>query len=348
MSKYILVTGGAGYIGSHTIIELYKAGYTNIVVIDNLSNSSKISLEKVKEILRKEKIKCNIKFIQADIKDKLKLDEIFDRFDIDSVIHFAGLKSVKKSVISPLEYYKNNVYGTINLLESMKNHNCKKIVFSSSATVYGNPNTVPITEDFPVGSTINPYGTSKYMIERILQDLKKSDQDFRIAILRYFNPIGAHESGLIGEDPKGIPDNLMPFISQVAIGKIKYLSIFGNDYDTKDGTGIRDYVHVVDLANAHIKALEYISNTNEILIANIGTGRGVSVLEFVNAFEESTRKRIPYKIKPRRLGDIAECYADTSYANKVLDWKEEKSIQDACIDTWRWQTKNPNGYEIEY
>ena len=335
----ILVTGGAGYIGSHTLIELAEAGL-DFIVYDNLSNSSQESLRRVEKIIERK-----VEFIEGDIRDSAKLDMLFSKQRIDAVIHFAGLKAVGESVEKPLEYYDNNVVGTLRLLEAMKKHNCKKIVFSSSATVYGDPESVPIKEDFPVGATTNPYGTSKYMIERILQDLQKSDSSFKIAILRYFNPVGAHKSGLIGEDPNGIPNNLMPFISQVAVGKREFLNVFGNDYPTVDGTGVRDYIHVVDLAKAHVKAIEYLHNPKyNPLIVNLGTGKGYSVLEIVAAFSKACGREIPYKITARRTGDIAECYADPSFAKAELGWQANLSIEDMCQDSWRWQNNNPQGY----
>ncbi len=337
----ILITGGAGYIGSHTLIELDKAGY-EFVVYDNLSNSSAESLSRVENLINKK-----IEFVQGDIRDKEALKTVFKKYSIDSVIHFAGLKAVGESVEKPLEYYDNNVVGTLRLLEVMKEFNCKKIVFSSSATVYGNPATTPIVENIPIGSTTNPYGTSKYMIERILEDLYISDNSFKIAILRYFNPVGAHESGMIGEDPNGIPNNLMPYISQVAIGKREYLNVFGNDYDTHDGTGVRDYIHVVDLAYGHVKAIDYLNNTNAIkpLKVNLGTGIGYSVLDVVKAYEKASNSKIPYKIVDRRTGDIAKCFANPKFAKDVLDWEAKKNLDDMCQDSYNWQKMNPNGYE---
>ena len=338
----ILITGGAGYIGSHTLIELSKAGY-NFVVYDNLSNSSKESIKRVENIINK-----NIVFEQGDIRDKESLKKVFTKYNFDSVIHFAGLKAVGESVEKPLEYYDNNVVGTLTLLEVMQEFNCKKIVFSSSATVYGDPHTTPIKEDFPTGATTNPYGTSKYIIERILEDLKYSDNSFKIVILRYFNPVGAHESGTIGEDPNGIPNNLMPFISQVAVGKREFLSVFGGDYDTHDGTGVRDYIHVVDLAYGHVKAIDYLNSSKNMkkpLVVNLGTGKGYSVLDMVKAFEKASAKNIAYKIVDRRDGDIAKCYSDPSYAKEVLGWEAKKTIEDMCIDSWKWQSNNPDGYK---
>lgn len=336
----ILITGGAGYIGSHTLISLAKSGY-DFIVFDNLSNSSKESIKRVEKIINK-----SISFEEGDIRDKKALSEVFKKYDIDSVIHFAGLKAVGESVEKPLKYYDNNINGTLVLLEVMAEFNCKKLVFSSSATVYGNPITNPIKESFPTGGTTNPYGTSKYMIEKILEDLYISDNSFKIVILRYFNPVGAHESGMIGEDPNGIPNNLMPYISQVAIGKREFLSVFGGDYDTVDGTGVRDYIHVVDLAFGHVKAIDYLNSKEcmEPLFVNLGTGKGYSVLDMVKAFEKACGKKVPYKIVDRRAGDIATCFADPSFAKEVLGWEAKKSIEDMCFDSWTWQKNNPNGY----
>ena len=337
----ILVTGGAGYIGSHTLISLAKSGY-DFIVFDNLSNSSKESIKRVEKIINK-----SISFEEGDIRDKKALTEVFKKYNIDSVIHFAGLKAVGESVEKPLKYYDNNVNGTLVLLEVMSEFNCKKIVFSSSATVYGNPISNPIKENFQIGGTTNPYGTSKYMIEKILEDLYISDNNFKIVILRYFNPVGAHESGKIGVDPNGIPNNLMPYISQVAVEKREYLSIYGSDYDTYDGTGIRDYIHVVDLAYGHVKAIDYLKfkDTMKPLIVNLGTGKGYSVLDMIKAFEKASGKKVPYKIVDRRAGDIATCYADPSFAKEILGWEAKKSIDDICFDNWNWQKNNPNGYE---
>ncbi len=339
-SKKILVTGGAGYIGSHTLIELSEAGY-NFVVYDNLSNSSAKSLKKVEKIIDKP-----IEFVKGDIRDRETLAKVFKDYDIDSVIHFAGLKAVGESVAKPLKYYDNNINGTLVLLEVMKEYDCKKIVFSSSATVYGDPQSTPIKESFPTGATTNPYGKSKYFIEEILKDLYVSDDSFQIAILRYFNPVGAHESGMIGEDPNGIPNNLMPFISQTAVGKREKLSVFGGDYDTKDGTGVRDYIHVVDLAFGHVKAIEYLNKNEKInpLIVNLGTGKGYSVLDMVKAFEKASSKKVPYEIVERRAGDIAKCFADPNYAKEVLGWEAKKDINKMCEDSWRWQSLNPDGF----
>ncbi len=341
----ILITGGAGYIGSHTLVELSNAGY-EFVVFDNLSNSSKKSIKRVEKI-----IKTRIFFEEGDVRDKKALNKVFKKYKIDSVIHFAGLKSVGESVQNPLEYYDNNIVGTLKLLEVMKKNNCKKIVFSSSATVYNEvdaQNYTPLKENFPTGVTTNPYGRTKYFIEEILKDLYLSDPKFKIAILRYFNPVGAHESGTIGEDPNGTPNNLMPYISQTAVGKREFLSVFGGDYPTHDGTGVRDYIHVVDLANAHVKALNYLNSKNKQtinpLIVNIGTGVGYSVIDMIKAFEKASGKKVPYKIVQRRLGDISTCYSDSSYAKEVLNWEPKKNIDDMCADSWKWQSKNPNGY----
>jgi UDP-glucose 4-epimerase len=342
----ILITGGAGYIGSHTLVELAEAHY-DFIVYDNLSNASEESLKRVSKIIGRD-----ITFIKGDIRDGKKLKEVFSNYAIDSVIHFAGLKAVGESVEKPLEYYDNNVIGTIRLLEVMKEFECKKIVFSSSATVYGDPATTPIVESFPVGGTTNPYGTSKYMIERILIDLALSDAAWKIALLRYFNPVGAHESGTIGEDPNGIPNNLMPFIAQVAVGKRESLRVFGSDYDTHDGTGVRDYIHVVDLANAHVKAIDFLNNSklniqNSPLITNLGTGVGYSVLDVIKAFEKASGKRVPYQLVERRAGDIAKCYANPSYAKEVLGWEAKRDLEEMCEDSWRWQSHNPDGYSAD-
>lgn len=342
----ILVTGGAGYIGSHTCVELLNEGY-EVVVIDNLCNSSKESLTRVEEITGKQ-----VKFYEADIRDKDALDRIFLDEDIEAVIHFAGLKAVGESVAKPLEYYFNNITGTLVLCDIMRKHNVKNMVFSSSATVYGIPKSVPMDETFPTGAT-NPYGRTKLMLEEIFKDLYVSDNDWNIILLRYFNPIGAHKSGLIGEDPNGIPNNLVPYIQQVAIGKLDCLGVYGDDYDTPDGTGVRDYIHVVDLANGHIKALEKLKemkknpNVKEkgVLIYNLGTGHGYSVLEVLQSFEKVVGKPIKYEIKDRRPGDIATCYADTKKAKEELGFVAERGIEEMCEDAWRWQQKNPNGYE---
>lgn len=333
----ILVTGGAGYIGSHTCVELLNSGY-DICVVDNLSNSFEEALNRVKKITSK-----NFKFYKIDLLDYNALDNVFSENKIDAVIHFAGLKAVGESVSIPLKYYHNNITGTLNLCDVMSKHNVKRLVFSSSATVYGDPKTVPITEDFPLSAT-NPYGRTKLMIEKILQDLYVADNGWNIAILRYFNPVGAHESGLIGEDPNGIPNNLMPYISQVAVGKLECLSVFGNDYNTKDGTGVRDYIHVVDLAKGHLNALEKIKNRVGVVIYNLGTGQGYSVLDMVNAFSKVLGRRINYKIAGRRPGDIGECYADPSKAERELGFKATHTLEDMCKDTLKWQEENKNGY----
>lgn len=334
----VLVTGGAGYIGSHTCVELLNAG-KDVVIVDNFYNCKKSSLDRIRALVNKD-----FKFYECDIRDKEGLDEIFKKEKIDSVIHFAGLKAVGESVHKPLEYFDNNVTGTLILLDVMRNNGCKKIVFSSSATVYGMNNVSPLTEDMEVGGVTNPYGRTKYMIECILKDLYTSDNSWSICLLRYFNPIGAHKSGTMGEDPNGIPNNLMPYITQVAIGKREYLNVWGNDYDTPDGTGVRDYIHVVDLALGHIKAAEKAENNEGLFIYNLGTGKGYSVLDVVKAFEKASGVNIPYKIGPRRDGDIATCYSDPSKAEKELGWKAQRDIEEMCEDSWRWQKQNPNGY----
>ncbi|THB68478.1 MAG: UDP-glucose 4-epimerase GalE [Gammaproteobacteria bacterium] len=337
MSKNILVTGGAGYIGSHTCLELLEDGY-NVVVIDNLSNSSKESLTRVGELTGK-----NIDFIEGDIRNQPLLEEIMQRYSIGAVVHFAGLKAVGESVEKPLEYFENNVGGTISLCKAMANCGVKNLVFSSSATVYGDPHTVPITEDFPLSAT-NPYGRSKLHIEEMLRDLYVSDNSWNVALLRYFNPVGAHSSGKIGEDPNGIPNNLVPYITQVAVGRLEQLSVFGDDYNTKDGTGVRDYIHVVDLAKGHLKAIEALAESGGVITVNLGTGTGYSVLEMVEAFRKATGKDIPCKMAPRRAGDIAECYANPANAAQIIGWKAELGIDDMAADSWRWQKNNPNGY----
>ena len=334
----ILVTGGAGYIGSHTCLELLKAGY-EVVVADNLCNSSEEAVRRVEKIAGKP-----VKFYQADILDREALNKIFDTEEIDSVIHFAGLKAVGESVAKPLEYYHNNITGTLILCDVMRNHGVKNIVFSSSATVYGDPAFVPITEDCPKGQITNPYGQTKSMLEQILTDFHVADPEWNVVLLRYFNPIGAHESGLIGEDPKGIPNNLVPYIAQVAVGKLQCLGVFGNDYPTHDGTGVRDYIHVVDLAVGHVKALKKIEEKAGVCIYNLGTGKGYSVLDVVKAYEKACGREIKYEIKPRRPGDIATCYADASKAREELGWEAERGIEEMCADSWRWQAANPDGY----
>jgi UDP-glucose 4-epimerase len=334
----ILVTGGAGYIGSHTCVELLNAG-NEIIVVDNLMNSKKEALNRISEITGK-----SFPFHQVDLLNEQELEKVFIENEIDAVIHFAGLKAVGESVRLPLRYYHNNITGTINLLNTMKKYDVNRLVFSSSATVYGMPEKVPISEDFPL-SALNPYGRTKLMIEEILTDLYQSDHNWSIALLRYFNPIGAHESGMIGEDPNGIPNNLMPFITQVAVGKLPELSVFGKDYPTDDGTGVRDYIHVVDLAKGHLKALEKVSTNNGIESFNLGTGKGYSVLEMVIAFEKAAGIPIPYRIAQPRAGDAAICFADPMKAKQELGWAAEKDLHQMCEDSWRWQSNNPNGYE---
>ena len=334
----ILVTGGAGYIGSHTVVELLERGY-GVVVVDNLSNSSEESLRRVKKITGKE-----VAFYNADIRDRAVMERIFSENTFDAVIHFAGLKAVGESVQKPIEYYDNNLYGTLVLLETMKAHGVKKLVFSSSATVYGTPEHLPLTEESPIGGTTNPYGTSKYFQELMLRDVFRADNAWNIILLRYFNPVGAHASGLIGEDPKGIPNNLMPYVAQVASGKLQKIGVFGNDYPTHDGTGVRDYIHVVDLARGHIAAIEGCKERG-VHVYNLGTGVGYSVLDMIHAFEKACGKTLPYEIKPRRAGDIAACYADASKAKRELGWEAKNGIEEMCRDQWNWQSHNPNGYE---
>jgi UDP-glucose 4-epimerase len=333
----ILVTGGAGYIGSHTCLEMLNAGY-EVIVVDNLQNSKEESLKRVQEITGK-----TLKFHKVDLLDREALEKIFQSSDIEAVIHFAGLKAVGESVSIPLKYYHNNITGTLILCEVMQKYNVRNLVFSSSATVYGNPQTVPITEDFPLSAT-NPYGRTKLMIEDILRDLHRSDNKWNIAILRYFNPVGAHYSGRIGEDPNGIPNNLVPYIAQVAVGKLKQLSVYGNDYSTHDGTGVRDYIHVVDLALGHLKALEKLKTNPGVAAYNLGTGNGYSVLDMVAAFSKASGREVPYKIVDRRPGDVASCYADPLKAKRELGWSAVKGIDEMCADSWRWQSNNPDGY----
>lgn len=335
----ILVTGGVGFIGSHTVVELQNAGY-DVVVLDNLCNANPKVLDRIEAITGKK-----VPFYQADIRDREALNEIFDKESIDSVIHFAGLKAVGESVQKPLEYYDNNISGTLVLVDVMRQHGCKNIIFSSSATVYGDPAFVPITEECPKGVCTNPYGWTKSMLEQILSDIQKADNEWNVVLLRYFNPIGAHKSGTIGENPNGIPNNLMPYITQVAVGKREELGVFGDDYDTPDGTGVRDYIHVVDLALGHVKALKKIEEKAGLKIYNLGTGCGYSVLDVVRNFEKASKVKIPYSIKPRRAGDIATCYADASKAKEELGWEAQYGILEMCEDSWRWQKNNPNGYD---
>ena len=334
----ILVTGGAGYIGSHTVVELVEAGY-EVVVYDNLTNSSPISLERVTQITGK-----RVTFIEGDIRDKAALNSLFSVHAFDAVIHFAGLKAVGESVEQPLKYYNNNVYGSLKLFEVMVEHYVKTIVFSSSATVYGNPVELPLHEKMPTGIPTNPYGMSKLMIENILGGIYRADNSWRIARLRYFNPVGAHSSGLIGEDPTGIPNNLMPYITQAALGKLNELSVFGGDYPTVDGSGVRDYVHVVDLAKGHLAALCKLKEYKDMITVNLGTGEGYSVLQMIETFETVNNVKVPYKIVQRREGDVASCYADTSYAKELINWEANLGLNDMCRDSWNWQSNNPNGY----
>ena len=334
----ILITGGAGYIGSHTALELLNEGY-EVVIYDNLGNSSRESIKRVEELTGK-----SMSFYEGDVLDAPSLTAMFEKEKVDAVIHCAALKAVGESVRKPLEYYHNNITGTLTLMDVMRKVGVKNIVFSSSATVYGSPEVMPITEDCVKGQCTNPYGWTKSMMEQIMTDLQKSDPEWNVILLRYFNPVGAHKSGRIGEDPKGIPNNLMPYISQVAVGKLEKLGVFGDDYDTPDGTGVRDYIHVVDLAVGHVKAINYIFTNPGLDVINLGTGVGYSVLDMVKAFSRACGKEIPYEIKPRRAGDIAMCYADPAKALKVLGWKAEHGLDEMCEDTWRWQSANPNGY----
>ena len=334
----ILVTGGAGFIGSHTCVELIEAGY-DVVVLDNLSNASEVALDRVREITGKD-----LKFYKADIRDRAALDEIFEKEDIDSVIHFAGLKAVGESVEKPWEYYENNISGSLILFDAMRSHGCKNIIFSSSSTVYGTPKEVPVTEDTPKGMCTNPYGWTKWMLEQILSDMQAADEEWNVILLRYFNPIGAHKSGRMGEDPSGRPNNLMPYITQVAVGKLPELGVFGDDYDTPDGTGVRDYIHVVDLAQGHVKSLKKIEENCGLRVYNLGTGKGYSVLEIIKNFEDATGVKIPYSIKPRRAGDIAANYANAERAKEELGWVAVNGIREMCEDSWRWQKNNPEGY----
>ena len=334
----ILVTGGAGYIGSHTVVELLNKGHC-VTVVDNLSNSKEESLRRVQEITGRKVV-----FRKVDLLDRAALDEVFGGARYDAVIHFAGLKAVGESVQKPLEYYHNNLTGTLVLLEAMRAHGVKLLVFSSSATVYGVPETVPLHEDAPLNAT-NPYGQTKLMIEQMLRDLDAAGPGWGIALLRYFNPVGAHSSGRIGEDPNGIPNNLMPFVAQVAVGKLPKLRVYGSDYPTRDGTGVRDYIHVVDLALGHLAALDYLAKKPSLVTVNLGTGRGYSVLEMVRAFEKASGRKVPYEVVARRPGDVAECYADPALAFRLLGWKAGRGVDEMCADQWRWQSQNPRGYE---
>ncbi len=334
----ILVTGGAGYIGSHTCVELLNAGY-DVVIIDNLYNSNQKAVDRIEEITGKK-----VKFYPDDMMDRAAVKRVFDENKIDAVIHFAGLKAVGESVHKPIEYYRTNIGSTLNLTDEMRAHGCKNIIFSSSATVYGDPAEIPITENCPKGTCTNPYGWPKWMQEQILTDIHTADPEWNVILLRYFNPIGAHKSGLIGEDPKGIPNNLLPYVAQVAIGKLPEINVFGNDYDTPDGTGVRDYIHVVDLARGHVKAIERFAKKDGVFICNLGTGHGYSVLDVIHAFEKACGKELPYVIRERRPGDIATCYSSPAKAEKELGWTAEYDLEDMCRDSWNWQQKNPNGY----
>lgn len=337
----ILVTGGAGYIGSHTCVELLNAGY-DVIVVDNLYNSNQKAIDRIEQITQKK-----VKFYKEDILSKEALKKIFSENQIDAVIHFAGLKAVGESVQKPVEYYTVNIAGTLNLIDVMRTYGCKNIIFSSSATVYGEPAQIPITEACPKGTCTNPYGWTKWMLEQILTDVHTSNPEWNVILLRYFNPIGAHESGLIGEDPKGIPNNLLPYVAQVAIGKLKCVGVFGNDYDTPDGTGVRDYIHVVDLAKGHVKALDRIKEKAGCKVYNLGTGKGYSVLDVIHAFSKACGHDIPYEIKPRRAGDIATCYSKCDLAREELGWQAEYDLDAMCASSWKWQTMNPNGYNEE-
>ena len=337
----ILVTGGAGYIGSHTCVELLDAGY-DVVVFDNLYNSSPKAVDRIQKITGR-----SLKFYKADMLDKPAVERIFEENKIDAVIHFAGLKAVGESVHKPVEYYHTNIGGLLNLVDVMRKHGCKNIIFSSSATVYGDPAQIPITEECPKGICTNPYGWTKWMQEQILTDIHTADPSWNVILLRYFNPIGAHKSGLIGEDPKGIPNNLLPYVAQVAIGKLPEVNVFGDDYDTPDGTGVRDYIHVVDLAKGHVKAVERLAKNDSVFICNLGTGKGYSVLDVIHAFEKACGHKLKYVIKPRRDGDIATCYSNCDKAERELGWKAQYDLDDMCADSWRWQTMNPDGYNTE-
>ena len=339
----VLVTGGAGFIGSHTVIELLQSGY-EVVVVDDLSNASVVALDRVRQIVGDEAA-SRLTFYEDNVLDRDALDRIFDEHPIDRVIHFAGFKAVGESVKKPVEYYHNNIESTLTLVDVMRNHGCKSIIFSSSSTVYGDPDKLPLTEESPKKACTNPYGWTKWMIEQILTDLHTADPDWNVVLLRYFNPIGAHERGLIGEDPKGIPNNLVPYVAQVAVGKLKAVQVFGDDYPTSDGTGVRDYIHVVDLAKGHVAALAWMNGKNGVEVFNLGTGKGTSVLEVIRAFSKACGKELPYVIKPRRGGDIAANWCDASKAERLMGWKAQYDIDDMCRDSWNWQSHNPNGFE---
>lgn len=339
----VLVTGGAGFIGSHTVIELFQSGY-EVVVVDDLSNASVVALDRVRQIVGDEAA-SRLTFYEDNVLDRDALDRIFDEHPIDRVIHFAGFKAVGESVKKPVEYYHNNIESTLTLVDVMRNHGCKSIIFSSSSTVYGDPDKLPLTEESPKKACTNPYGWTKWMIEQILTDLHTADPEWDVVLLRYFNPIGAHPSGLIGEDPKGIPNNLVPYVAQVAVGKLKAVQVFGDDYPTPDGTGVRDYIHVVDLAKGHVAALAWMNGKNGVEVFNLGTGKGTSVLEVIRAFSKACGKELPYVIKPRRGGDIAANWCDASKAERLMGWKAQYDIDDMCRDSWNWQSHNPNGFE---
>ena len=338
----VLVTGGAGFIGSHTVVQLLEGGY-QVVIVDDLSNSSSVAVDRVKTIVGDEAAK-NLTFYEANVLDRDAMNKIFDTHQIDRVIHFAGFKAVGESVSKPVEYYHNNIENTLVLIDVMRNHGCKSIIFSSSSTVYGDPDNPPVTEEDPKKPATNPYGWTKWMIEQILMDVHTADPEWDVVLLRYFNPIGAHPSGLIGEDPKGIPNNLVPYVAQVAVGKLEAVQVFGNDYPTPDGTGVRDYIHVVDLARGHVCAIKKLQTNCGLFICNLGTGHGYSVLDVIHAFEKACGKKLPYVIDPRRPGDIAECYADPTKAKNELGWVAEYGIEEMCADSWNWQKNNPDGY----
>ena len=338
----VLVTGGAGFIGSHTVVQLLEGGY-QVVIVDDLSNSSAVAVDRVKTIVGEEAAK-NLTFYEANVLDREAMNKIFDTHQIDRVIHFAGFKAVGESVSKPVEYYHNNIENTLELIDVMRNHGCKSIIFSSSSTVYGDPDNPPVTEEDPKKPATNPYGWTKWMLEQVLTDIHTADPEWNVILLRYFNPIGAHKSGLIGEDPKGIPNNLLPYVAQVAIGKLQCINVFGDDYDTPDGTGVRDYIHVVDLARGHVKAIQKLADKDGVNIYNLGTGKGYSVLDVIHAFEKACGKKLPYVIKPRRAGDIATCYSKCDKAAAELGWTAQYDIDEMCADSWNWQTKNPNGY----